>query len=155
MSPADEWVRDWYPWDSYRSIHESYLRRHHFVVDDELTWFEFPDETGALQSIVLAGQIQCHSDVVVRVQKSLQVQYDLHGRPQVLGDRYVYHAYMPGERGTLRYDNAHTDTPDEFHRHEYDLITGVEKSRSLISRAEMPRLSVFLDEVAEMVGFGV
>jgi hypothetical protein len=154
LSPTEPWIRDWHPWDDYRSVHDSHLRHHHFIANDRLTWVEIPDEAGALRSIILAGEIECLDGVTVQIRKSLEVQPDLHGRPLVRGDRYSYQAYWPGDRGILRYDNANSDTPEEFHRHEYDLATGEEKLRTILSRAEMPRLSEFLDEVAELVGFG-
>lgn len=154
LSPTEPWIRDWHPWEDYRSVHDSHLRYHPFIVEDALNWVEIPGDHGDLKSILLMGEIHCHNGVAIRVHKSLQVQADPNGRPLVRGSRYSYQAFLPGERGILRYDNAHGDAPEEFHRHEYDLISGEEKPRILLSRDEMPRLSEFVDEVAEMVGFG-
>ncbi len=64
------------------------------------------------------------------------------------GYRYNYRAYVPPQRNLLRYDNSYG--PDEFHRHEYDLLTQNQKPLELLSREELPTLIEVIDEVQAM-----
>ena len=60
---------------------------------------------------------------------------------------YRYNAFLPGGHNVLRYDNGHYQKDDEYHRHEFDLATGEEISRRVITRLEFPVMHKVLDEL--------
>lgn len=138
---------DWNSWENYLHIHESRLAEHPFVRESLLAWTAIGDP---VRSLSLDGTIVCTGGILVSVHKVLDAR-SVHGHLEVRGTRYAYNAYLPQQWNILRYDNGHADA-NEFHRHEFDLATGVEHRRDVITRAEMPTLADFLTEVQEMVG---
>jgi hypothetical protein len=71
----------------------------------------------------------------------------------VRGLFYAYNAYFSGHHNILRYDNGHTATPEEFHRHEFDRETGIEIRKDILEQPQIPVLADFFTEVARLVGF--
>lgn len=143
---------DWNTWEKYLGTHEKRMQEHPFVVEDRLEWILRGDPEDP-EFVSLTGTVVCHQDVHVRVDKLLATRRTRGGRLQVRGLAYAYNVYFVGRHNVLRYDNGHADAPHEFHRHEFDLETGVEVSRQILERREMPVLADFLTEVAELTGF--
>lgn len=139
---------DWNSWDNYRLIHDARLSNHPFVEDTSLLQWTIAGDPP--RSISLEGTIICARGVAVRVYKLLDAR-EAHGQLEIRGTHYAYNASLAGQGNILRYDNGHRDVPDEFHRHVFDLTTGQELSRDIISRNDMPTLAGFLDEVQEMI----
>ena len=135
--------------DSYQEIHEGALDRHTFVLKDE-TSFTRLDESGTV-SFLLEGAIHCAGEVVIDVTKLLAVRAS-RSREEVRGVSYRYNAHVRGGHNILRYDNGHIESPDEFHRHEFDPLTGRERSRSTLEREEMPTLIEVVAEVERLAG---
>jgi hypothetical protein len=142
---------DWHTLDQYLAAHESGMRScTGFVLQDELRWTETHSESGDLARLSLDGTLLCHGGVRVEVTKSLSVRIGPHGRLQVRGSRYAYHAHAIGGLSLLRYDNGHED-PEEFHRHRFDRRTGEPLPVEVISRDEMPTLAEFLHEIEALI----
>lgn len=93
--------------------------------------------------------IICRSGIVIDVTKHLDVRRGRH-HDEVRGILYRYHAHVRGGHNILRYDNQHDDAPDEFHRHEFDLATGQERSRLTIEREQMLTLIEMVSEVEQL-----
>jgi hypothetical protein len=144
---------DWNSWDNYQTIHEKVLEEHAFILENQLEWTVVP---GRNPLLVLEGELVCEAGVSVSVYKVLETRVNSRGRPEVRGWKYSYNARFAGRHNILRYDNIHaTETlaEEEFHRHDFDLSTGRELSVTLLHRHDLPVLSEFLNEVAELVGF--
>ena len=137
----------WLRFDSYQEIHVGALDRHDFVLTDETTFTRL-DEGGAV-SYVLEGLIHCGGGIVIDVTKLLAVRTHRQ-REEVRGVSYRYNAHVRGGHNILRYDNGHADSPDEFHRHEFNPHTGVERSRSVLDRQGMPTLIEAVTEVERL-----
>lgn len=69
------------------------------------------------------------------------------GRRQLRGFSYRYNAYVRNGHNVLRYDNGHSETPEEFHRHLFDPRTGGELEKRIITRYDLPVLSDMLTEI--------
>ena len=98
--------------------------------------------------------IHCALDVTVLVRKLMRAR-SVRGRLEVFTVKYSYQVRQKqGGRmhELLRYDNGHPGAPEEYHRHEYDGVTGAAALR-VMSRQEFPTLAECLDEVADLVGF--
>ena len=137
----------WLRIDRYEAIHSGALERHRFVVEDRTRFARGPDERRGAPSITLIGALVCEAGIVIEVEKRLALRTRRRGGEEVRTYFYNYNAYLPGRGNILRYDNAHLGAPDEYHRHEYDLATGVESSRTLLTREEFPTLIEVIDEV--------
>lgn len=88
----------------------------------------------------------CLGGVAIEVVKDYDVRQH-RGFEEVRTAIYRYTAHVPGQGNILRYDNMHAGSPDEFHRHLYDLATWTESSRTVLTREEMPTFVEILDEV--------
>ncbi len=143
---------DWNTWENYLIVHERRMQLHPFVLEDHLDW-EMVGDPSAPELITLAGIVICHMRVIVRVDKTLETRLLANQRLQVRGLFYAYNAYFAGRHNILRYDNGHMETPEEFHRHEFDQETGAEIRRDVLEKCEIPVLADFFSEVAQLVGF--
>jgi hypothetical protein len=85
------------------------------------------------------------------VDKTLETKIGRQGMLEVQGQRYAYNAYFIAKHNILRYDNGHLFHPSEFHRHAFDLKTGRETERQILSRVDMPTLAEFLTEAEQLV----
>lgn len=114
------------------------------VLKDNLSRVETRDR-GELVTVRIHGSIECSNDLLVVVDKWLDVRRDDRGQHQVKGRRYVYQALIRTTGVTvLRYDNAHGD--DRLHRH----VQG-EKEPMPISLEELPTLTGFIEESLRIV----
>ncbi len=138
-------------WENYKHVHDDWMERHPFIVEDHLEW-EFVGDPPKI--IRLRGWVVCQENVVVTVEKMLIVHGTRNGRLLVQGERYAYNAHFVNRYNILRYDNGHAD-PEEFHRHQFDLQTGRETSKAIIGRHGMPTLGAFLTEVTHVIGFPI
>ena len=62
--------------------------------------------------------------------------------------RPLYHFKISGKHTILRYDNGHT--PDDYHRHVFDVKTGDLLIRESLCREDFPVLPEILDELERM-----
>ncbi len=143
---------NWNTWENYLMIHEKRMQLHPFVLEDHLTWAMIGDPVAPVL-ITLEGIVICQANVIVRVDKTLETRLLANQRLQVRGSFYAYNAYFAGRHNILRYDNGHMDTPEEFHRHLFDLETGVEIRKDILVQQQIPVLADFFTEVAQMIGF--
>ena len=143
---------DWNTWENYLIVHERRMQLHPFVLEDHLEWKMVGDPSDP-ELITLEGIVICQLNVIVRVAKTLETGFIGNQRLQVRGLFYAYNAYFVGRHNILRYDNGHTATPEEFHRHEFDLETGIEIRKEILEQRQIPVLADFFTEVARLVGF--
>jgi hypothetical protein len=141
---------EWNRLGNYLQAHHSALDAISFVIEDGIAVEQIEGRDRLI--VRLAGRIVCRADVVVEVDKYL----DTRGggrRLEVRGRLYQYNAYVGG-RLLLRYGNCypHID-PDQFHRHIYDVKTGVERleERRILGRDEFPVLSRVVEEIQPMI----
>lgn len=144
--------RDRHGWNSlqnYKTIHEKCLDecRAYFVEHDTLQF-----EVISPSRIILSGQIFCHGDLVIYVDKTLE----RNERNQVRGLRYSYQAQFvsPPLRQIFRYDNSHVYVEegheDAFHKHQFSYRTWKDIEPPIwISRQNWPELSKVIDELYE------
>ena len=142
----------WNTWENYLIIHERRMQSHPFVLEDHLEWSSIGDPL-APKLLTLAGIVTCRMGVEVRVDKTLETRLIGNQRLQVRGLYYAYNSYFAGRHNILRYDNGHMETPEEFHRHQFDLETGIEVRKDILEKHQVPVLAHFFTEVAELVGF--
>jgi len=119
--------------------------RSYFVEDDTLQF-----EVVSRDRISLAGRIFCHGDLVIHVNKILE----LNSSHEVRGLLYSYQAQFVSapERIIFRYDNAHTYSKeghqDGFHKHTFSFRTWKEiVPPTWIGRQDWPELSKVIDEL--------
>ncbi|MCY4454877.1 MAG: hypothetical protein OXC56_01045 [Chloroflexi bacterium] len=137
----------WLRIDRYQAIHEGALERHAFVVADDTTFTRLRDD--GIVSYLLEGLIHCAGGIEIDVTKLLAVRVSRR-LEQVRGLSYRYNAHVRGGYNILRYDNGHIATPDEFHRHAFDPLTGIERSRTTFDRDRMPTLIEMVSEVEQL-----
>ncbi len=137
----------WLRFDRYQEIHEGTLDRHPFVIEDR-TEFERAEDSGGV-SYRLEGDILCTVGIVIEVSKYYHVRRR-RGYEEIRGVQYRYTARVPGSGNIVRYDNLHLDTPDEYHRHVYDLATWSHIEVQLLKREDFPTLGEVLEEVMHL-----
>ncbi len=143
---------NWNSWDNYRAVHEQRMQSHPFVRENHLEWDLIGDPKHP-DAIFLTGTVICYRDVIVTVNKTIETRVVGPHRFEVRGLYYAYNAHFVGRHNILRYDNGHIETPDEFHRHQFDLTTGEQISVEIIPKSRVPVLGAFFTEVAAIVGF--
>jgi len=142
------WSHDWYSYDNYRNVHDNYMQQlmnEGVVVRDRLTIHEVSDGD-RLVKVQIEGDIECKNDLMVSVNKWLDVRKSPHGRDEVKGCHYSYHTWIRGPRQPiLRYDCAHGEGVEGLHRHYFDPSTGT-GIQEPISLHELPTLEQFIRE---------
>lgn len=139
----------WNSWENYRALHEKRVSEHPFVLDHIFEWTLVGDHRFP-EAIWLSGQVFCQGGVHLHAIKALATR-KTGNRLQVRCERYSYNAFFVGQHNILRYDNGHLEDPDEFHRHLFDLDTGEQVERTLLTRDELPLLHEILTEVQQIV----
>lgn len=133
---------------TYFSTHENRMdqfRSGGFVGEDTLE-FSF----GASNLLTIEGEISCLGDIVIRVEKNLQVIDD--GTPDSLVQTvdYAYNASVRSVNTFVRYNNLHRlpDHEDAHHKNSFDWRTGhhLPDSPSWVSVEGWPTLSEFIEE---------
>jgi len=141
----------WNSLENYTFIHEKRLAEHPFVdhgVPNTLKFEDYVNVDGDTV-VLLSGEVYCHYGIVVAVTKSFETRM-VQGRLQVRGVSYRYNARIRGRHNILRYDNGHDESPDEFHRHQYDLSNGTEIETRIITRYDLPVFDDILTELQQM-----
>ena len=146
-----KWAHDWHPYEDYKTVHAEHLHRltdTGQVLRDRLSFRE-ARAGKELRSVNIRGRIECASNVLVMVDKWLDVRRGRRGNYEVRGTSYSYHAWIRG-RGTLvRYDTAHGF--QGLHRHLIDPETHVE-TRDEIALDDLPTLADFILEALDLAG---
>ena len=97
-----------------------------------------------LVSVNIKGRIECASDVLILVDKWLEVRRGAQGHYEVKGYSYSYHAWLRATATTLiRYDSSHG--LDRLHRHSLDLATS-QQIQEPIPLDDLPTLTAFIEE---------
>ena len=126
------------------------MERHYFV-DHDVTNILHPSTSGVLGyggQIFVEGTVSCLRGVALLVEYGLDTRY--FGRTlKVRGYHYRYAAYLRGRHGLLRYHNMHR-SDDDYHRVEFNPLTGALVRRSTMPRRRFPVLSQVLDELETM-----
>ena len=98
--------------------------------------------------IQLLGALYCLRGVVLEADKRLNTRY--FGRTlKVRTYHYRYAAYLRGRHNLLRYHNTH-QSDNDYHRVEFNPLTGALVRRSTMPRRQFPVLSQVLDELETM-----
>lgn len=154
MAPRSEHPRaarcekhGWLRFDRYQEIHEGTLDRHPFVVEDRTEFERVEDSDGV--SYRLEGDVLCAGGIVVEVSKYYDVRLR-RGHEEIRGVQYRYTARVPGRGNVVRYDNLHLETPDEYHRHVYDLTDWAQTELQLLKRDDFPTLGEVIEEVMQL-----
>lgn len=145
------WKRDWFPYQSYVSVHQSSmasLEAEGLIHRDTLTFREIVTPSGALSAVNLRGRIECCDRVVIAVNKWLDTAINDWGQLVVRGNSYSYHAWVRGgpRREVLRYDDGH----GELHRHFFDMA-GIEVAVEPVTLDSLPRLDLIIREAVAIV----
>ena len=122
-------------------------------------YFIDPDTPHTLQTLLdgglgfggeiqIVGTIYCFRGVALEVDKRLHTRH--FGRTlKVRTYYYRYAAYLRGRHNLLRYHNTH-QSDDDYHRVEFNPLTGELVRRSTMPRHQFPVLSEVLDELETM-----
>lgn len=117
------------------------------VLRNRLTFTEVRDG-GRPQQVQVRGRIECANDVVVFVDKWLEVRRGRQGRNEVRAFSYSYHAWIwSSRRQLLRYDSAHG--LHALHRHRFDPHTG-EEQVTAVSLKDLPTLDGVIREAVDL-----
>lgn len=147
-SAAATWAHDWFPYEQYQVVHQSYmdrLRDEGLVARDSLSFYESEDAAGELVLVVLRGRLVCSFDVLIRADKKMLVMRDAHNRYMVRTRFYQYHAMVRGRAGQPRRDLSRIDNAHEghLHRHLFD-GAGAELETVELELDAMPTLDQFV-----------
>lgn len=144
----------WNTVENFLLVHEKGLENHPCIDHSKQNSLSFEQyDLEGNSYFVLYGAVFCIHDVIVEVAKYYETRV-LDGRLQLRGFSYRYNAHVRNGHNLLRYDNGHADAPDEFHRHEFDPDSGLEKEKRILSRHELPVFSDVLTEIQALVESG-
>ena len=139
------WSHDWHPYEDYLNVHTRYmtaLLAAGTVIRDRLSRLEVQDG-GELIAVQLRGRVECTNQLVVFVDKWLDVRRQRRGQYETKGMSYSYHAWVRGTRRTLlRYDSAHG--LDGLHCHR--LLPSGEELVHSVKLDALPTLTGFIEE---------
>ena len=126
------------------------MERHYFVNHDAPNFLDhfISGVLGDSGEILVAGTIVCGRGVILEVEQYLHTRYFGHTL-KVRGYRYRYAAYLRGRNELLRYHNTHQHDRN-YHRVEFNPLTGALVRRSTMPRRQFPVLSEVLDELETM-----
>ena len=105
-------------------------------------------EPGSGGEFRITGEIYCQRGVVLVVDLRFHTRYVGHTL-KVRGYYYRYAAYVSGGHPVLRYHNIHLSDRN-YHRVEFNPLTGELVRRSTMPRRQFPVLSQVLDELETM-----
>ena len=126
------------------------MEDHYFIDPDTPHTLQIlPDGVLGFGGIIkIVGDIYCLRGVALAVDKRLQTRY--FGRTlEVRTYHYRYAAYLRGRHNLLRYHNTH-QSDNDYHRVEFNPLTGALVRRSTMPRRQFPVLSEVLDELETM-----
>lgn len=140
----------WNTIENFLLVHETRLAEHPFVDHTRPNTLKFEQyEVDGNVYFLFSGKVFCENDVTVYVFKYYESR-EAGGRLQIRGFSYSYNAHIENRHNILRYDNGHEDTPEEYHRHLFDMATGNEIERRIITRYELPNFYDILTEIQEL-----
>jgi hypothetical protein len=141
----------WNLYEEYKRINERKLEEYSFVLGSKLAFKEI--EEGGELVVIYEGELQLPKGVTLQVRKAFQTKRMGPGRGSlyVRGYSYRYNAHIKGKHTVLRFDNGHH--PDEYHGHWFDIETGDEIERRVMSRDDFPVFSEVLDELDRLMRF--
>jgi hypothetical protein len=133
--------------DHYEKVHDSnmqMLAAEGFVLDDDLRFQPLGD-----QQIALTGVVRCQGQILVEVEKILEVQSGRGHTAFVQTTAYRYHAQVLGVGNILRYENSDHNQFDHVHR--YDPIRGDRKGtfQRIEDKNAVPTLGDVLRELRD------
>ena len=96
------------------------------------------------------GRVYCRRDVVLEVEKLMEVQYS-GGQRRVRTVSFRYAAWISGGHSVLRYHNIHWSDHDYHHR-AFDPRTGEQMLYETLQRHQFPIFSEVLDELEIIAG---
>ena len=104
----------------YQEIHDSYLDsflREGFIADHTLIF-----SGSNFYRFSLKGEIACLGNILITVDKTLEVLQDYRKNALVQTVMYNYNVSVRGYGNVFRYDNSHSRIghPDNHHKHEFD-----------------------------------
>lgn len=129
----------------YQHVHDSnmqMLKAEGFVLDDDLRFQPFGD-----QLIALTGAIRCEGEIIVEVEKMLEVQSGSGHNAFVLTTQYRYHAMLPDGRNILRYENSDHHQFDHVHRYDPSAVDRKGTFQRIQARDDVPTLGDVLREL--------
>ena len=139
----------WNSYENYKALQDDCLANHPFIERSETPLLEvFPFEYEGELFLYICGEIHCCNNVIVSITKYLETKETKGGRLMVRCFSYRYNAKISGEYTILRYDNGHT--PDDYHRHVFNVNTGDLLTRESLCREDFPILPEILDELEGM-----
>jgi hypothetical protein len=126
---------------------QQFLEEGHFVQGHNLEYHFIAGH------VLICGQIACLGDIVITVEKALEVldpdAAPLEARVQTV--EYSYNASVKGQHSFLRYDNQHPHDghADDHHRHDFNWKNGkdLKGSPSYVGVDGWPTLSEFIELV--------
>lgn len=137
---------------SYREIHETVIRQ---FIDREFIGSETLEFKSLLGSIRLKGEIACRGEILIVVDKMLDIIEWVDDDSLIQTKWYSYNVSVQGRGNLLRYDNQDVDYgfrdghQDEHHKHTFDWQLNREfiQSPTWIGHAHWPTLGDVLFEV--------
>lgn len=108
------------------------------------------DDTEGEDIITQRGRVYCLRDMVLEVEKVMDVQYS-GGQRRVRTVSFRYAAWISGGHPVLRYHNTHRGD-DDYHHRVFDPRTGVQILRETLQRYQFPDFSEVLDEMEIIAG---
>ena len=138
---------------SYTRIHETVIRQFidtGFIGSENLEFSSLP------YKFRLKGEIACLGDIIISVDKMLEVIDFVNGDPMVQTLWYAYNARVKSCGNFLRYDNQDPDYlrpghGDDHHKHMFDWRDGIEYPGSpyWVGKKEWPVLGAVITEVQD------
>jgi hypothetical protein len=115
------------------------------VQRDSLSFVEVVNRQSELVGVALAGRVVCSGDVLIRIDKKMEVRRGVRNRHEVRTRYWQYHAWVrarPGRprKDLVRYDNAHRSG---LHVHLFDRA-GREVEVRALSLDQMPTLDAVI-----------
>jgi Family of unknown function (DUF6516) len=135
-----------------------YLINGDFVVEDATGFRRAPEDEYRTPGIVLQGGIACLGNLVLTVNKFLEILSDPDDdNPMVETRVYKYNLSVRGYGTVFRYDNEHPwflhpGHPDPHHKHLFDWRAGKElrpPSPVWVGADDWPHLSRIIEEARE------
>ena len=142
---------DWNALENYIFLHELHIDDHPLVdeKESELTFTQLLTPEAPYDMLVVEGLIVCRNGLLLRVEKSGDLERTSAQRVRM--SLYRYNAWRPGGHNVLRYDNQHLGDEDNYHRHEFDLTTGEEVDLRYLNRQEFPVMHQIFGELMKSV----
>jgi hypothetical protein len=137
---------------------EHYLSRGDFVSDDKTRFREAHQDEYGVPGVVLQGGIACLGNLVLTVNKFLEILSSLADDNPLVETRYYrYNLSVRSHDNVFRYDNDHPDWlypghRDPHHKHLFDWRVGNElrpDSPKWIGADNWPHLSGVIDEAQQ------